>query len=99
MLTIIVLVVIFQVPVALFGGSGNYASALFIAASKANALDKVEAEILDVVAASKKSPIFSQFIKDLSVPGKTRLKAVQVIFSEAGFSEVTRNFLGTCASL
>ncbi|CAN6454138.1 unnamed protein product [Victoria cruziana] len=86
-----------KVPVALFGGSGNYASALFIAASKANALDKVEAEILDVVAASKKSPIFSQFIKDLSVPGKTRLKAVQVIFSEAGFSEVTRNFLAILA--
>ncbi|XP_031488037.1 ATP synthase subunit O, mitochondrial [Nymphaea colorata] len=86
-----------KVPFALFGGSGNYASALFIAASKANALDKVEAELLDVVAASKKSPIFSQFIKDLSVPGKTRQKAVEVIFSEAGFSNVTKNFLAILA--
>ncbi|XP_074573442.1 ATP synthase subunit O, mitochondrial-like [Curcuma longa] len=53
-----------KVPLKLFGGSGNYATALFIAATKANALDKVEAEILDVVEASKKSPRFSKFIKD-----------------------------------
>lgn len=74
--------------------SGNYASALFLSASKANLLDKVESEILDIVEASKKSPIFSQFIRDLSVPGETRVKAMQEIFSEAGFSDLTKNFLG-----
>lgn len=79
---------------ALFGVTGNYASALFLVASKANLLDKVESEILDLVEASKKSPVFSQFIKDLSVPGETRVKAVQEIFAEAGFSDVTKNFLG-----
>lgn len=84
----------FQVPLALFGVSGNYASALFLAASMANTLDKVESEILDIVEASKKSPVFSQFIKDLSVLGETRVKAVQEIFSEAGFSDITKNFLG-----
>ncbi|RRT60309.1 hypothetical protein B296_00024849 [Ensete ventricosum] len=84
-----------QVPLSLFGGSGNYASALFLAASKANALDKVESEILDLVEASKRSPLFSQFIEDLSVPRETRVKAVQAIFSEVGFSDVTKNFLGT----
>lgn len=83
-----------QVPLALFGGSGNYASALFLVAAKGNLLDKVESEILDLVEASKKSPLFSQFIKDLSVPGKTRVKAVQEIFSEAGFSDVMKNFIG-----
>lgn len=83
-----------QVPLSLFGGSGNYASALFLAASKANMLDKVESEILDIVEASKKSALFSQFIRDLSVPRKTRVKAVQELFSEAGFSDVTKNFLG-----
>ena len=81
----------FQVPLSLFGGSGNYASALFIAASKANMLDKVESEILDIVEASKKSVLFSQFIRDLSVP---RVKYVIEIFSEAGFSDITKNFLG-----
>ncbi|KAJ6800018.1 ATP synthase subunit O, mitochondrial [Iris pallida] len=86
-----------KVPLTLFGGSGNYASALFIAATKANVLDKVEAEILDVVAASKKSPLFSQFIKDLSVPKETRVKAIFELFSEAGFSDVTKNFLAVLA--
>ncbi|RWR82824.1 ATP synthase subunit O, mitochondrial [Cinnamomum micranthum f. kanehirae] len=86
-----------KVPLALFGVSGNYASALFLAASKANILDKVESEILDIVEASKKSPVFSQFIKDLSVPGETRVKAVQEIFSEAGFSDITKNFLAVLA--
>ncbi|XP_074579866.1 ATP synthase subunit O, mitochondrial [Curcuma longa] len=86
-----------KVPLKLFGGSGNYATALFIAATKANALDKVEAEILDVVEASKRSPRFSKFIKDMSIPKMTRVKTVTEIFSEAGFSDVTKNFLAVLA--
>lgn len=81
-------------PLALFGGSGNYASALYLSATKANMLDKVESEILDLVEASKKSPMFLQFIKDLSVPGETRVKAISEVCSEAKFSEITKNFLG-----
>jgi len=57
-------------------------------------LDKVESEIKTIVEASKKSPLFSQFIKDLSVPKETRVKAITEIFAEAGFSDVTKNFLG-----
>jgi F-type H+-transporting ATPase subunit O len=59
-------------------------------------LDKVESEIKTVVEASKKSPLFSLFIKDLSVPKETRVKAVTEIFADAGFSDVTKNFLGMC---
>lgn len=86
-----------KVPLTLFGGSGNYASALFISATKANVLDKVESEIRDIVAASKKSPLFSQFIKDLSVPRGTRVKAINEIFGQADFSDVTKNFLAVLA--
>ncbi|XP_058072397.1 ATP synthase subunit O, mitochondrial-like isoform X1 [Magnolia sinica] len=86
-----------KVPLALFGVSGNYASALFLSASKANLLDKVESELLDLVEASKKSSVFSQFINDLSVPGETRVKAMQEIFSEAGFLDITKNFLAVLA--
>ncbi|KAJ0989085.1 hypothetical protein J5N97_007441 [Dioscorea zingiberensis] len=86
-----------KVPLSLFGGTGNYASALFLSAAKANALDKVESEVLDVIEASKRSPLFSQFIKDLSVPRETRVKAVTEIFSQAGFSDVTKNFLAVLA--
>ncbi|THU49480.1 hypothetical protein C4D60_Mb06t10010 [Musa balbisiana] len=86
-----------QVPLSLFGGLGNYASALFLAASKSNALDKVESEILDWVVVYKKSHLFSQFIEDLSVPQETCVKAVKELFSEAGFSDVTKNFLAVFA--
>ncbi|KAI4333140.1 hypothetical protein L6164_017981 [Bauhinia variegata] len=82
-----------KVPKALFGGSGNYASALYLAAVKSNVLDKVESEILDLVEAAKNSPTFSQFAKDLSVPSETRAKAVQEVASQAKFSEITTNFL------
>ncbi|KAL7617287.1 hypothetical protein Lser_V15G03978 [Lactuca serriola] len=82
-----------KVPVAMFGGSGNYASALYIAAAKAKTLEKVEAELLDLVAASQKSPTFSQFMKDLAVPADTRVKAMTQICDQAKFSEITKNFL------
>ncbi|PWA72590.1 hypothetical protein CTI12_AA104190 [Artemisia annua] len=82
-----------KVPVAMFGGSGNYASALYIAAAKAKTLDNVEAELFDLVAATEKSPTFSQFMKDLAVPADTRVKAVTEICDQAKFSEVTKNFL------
>uniref|UniRef100_A0A5B6YWS5 ATP synthase subunit O n=1 Tax=Davidia involucrata TaxID=16924 RepID=A0A5B6YWS5_DAVIN len=82
-----------KVPLVLFGGTGNYASALYLSAVKANALDKVESELLDLVEASKKSPIFSLFVKDVSVPRDTRLKAINGICAEAKFSDATKNFL------
>ncbi|ERN11793.1 ATP synthase subunit O, mitochondrial isoform X1 [Amborella trichopoda] len=86
-----------KVPLVLFGVPGKYATALFSAAAKSNCLDKVESDILNLVEASKKSPLFSQFIKDPSVPAETKVKAVQEIASEAGFSEITKNFLAVAA--
>ncbi|KAG0503343.1 hypothetical protein HPP92_003415 [Vanilla planifolia] len=86
-----------KAPLTLFGGTGNYASALFLAAAKANVLDKVESEIVDVVEASKGSPLFSRFTKDLSIPRETRVKAVKEVFADAGFSDVTKNFLAVLA--
>ncbi|KAL9272054.1 ATP synthase subunit O, mitochondrial-like protein [Drosera capensis] len=82
-----------KVPVALFGGSGNYASALYLAAVKANALDKVESELYTLVEAIKNSPTFSQFTKDLSVPSDVRVKAINDICAQAKFSDVAKNFL------
>ncbi|XP_022756780.1 ATP synthase subunit O, mitochondrial-like [Durio zibethinus] len=82
-----------KVPLALFGGSGNYASALYLAAVKGNIMDKVESELVDLVQASKRSQLFSQFTKDLSVPAETRVKAINGICGQAKFSDLTKNFL------
>ncbi|CAI8583439.1 unnamed protein product [Vicia faba] len=82
-----------KVPIAMFGGSGNYASALYIAAVKVNAVDKVDSELLQFVEGVKGSPITSQFIKDISVAKDVRVKVIQDIATQAKFSEVTKNFL------
>ncbi|CAA0827225.1 ATP synthase subunit O- mitochondrial [Striga hermonthica] len=82
-----------KVPLKLYGVSGNYATALYIAAVKANVLDKVESELHTLIQASKKSPTFSQFMKDLSVTADTRVKAIKDICAETKFSEITKNFL------
>ncbi|CAI9781665.1 unnamed protein product [Fraxinus pennsylvanica] len=86
-----------KVPVTMFGVSGNYASALYIAAVKANVLDKVESELTGLVEASKRSPAFSQFMKDLSVTADVRVRAVNEISTEAKFSDIAKNFLAVVA--
>lgn len=78
----------------MFGGSGNYASALYLAAVKANSLDKVERELLDLVEATQRSATFSQFTRDPSVCKDTRVKAIEDICASAKFSEIVKNFLG-----
>lgn len=78
----------------MFGGSGNYASALYIAAVKVNAVEKVDSELLQFVEGVKGSSITSQFIKDISVAKDLRVKVIQDIASQAKFSDVTKNFLG-----
>jgi len=78
---------------AMFGGSGNYASALYIAAVKAKAVEKVDSEIQQFVESVKNSALVSQFIKDISVAKDVRVKAIEEISREAKFSEVTKNFL------
>ncbi|KAJ6895082.1 ATP synthase subunit O [Populus alba x Populus x berolinensis] len=60
---------------------------------RSKVLDQVESEILDLIEASKKSPKFSLFLKDLSVRADTRVKAINEICATAKFSEITKNFL------
>ncbi|CAA0816596.1 ATP synthase subunit O- mitochondrial [Striga hermonthica] len=86
-----------KVPLKLFGVSGNYASALYIAAVKANVLDRVETELNTLIQASKNSPTFSQFMKDLSVTADTRVKAINDIGARARFSDTMKNFLAIVA--
>ncbi|KAK2437063.1 Cysteine proteinases superfamily protein [Trifolium repens] len=76
-----------------FGGSGNYASTLYIAAVKANAVEKVDSEPAPFVVSVKSSAITSQFIKDISVKKGVRVKTILDISSQAKFSDVTKSFL------
>jgi F-type H+-transporting ATPase subunit O len=78
----------------MFGGSGNYASAVYIAAVKANAVEKVDAELSQFVESVKASALTSQFIKDISVKKDVRVKTIHDIATEAKYSDVTKSFLG-----
>ncbi|XP_057871365.2 ATP synthase subunit O, mitochondrial isoform X2 [Cryptomeria japonica] len=86
-----------KVPIPMYGVTGNYASALYIAAVKADKLEAVQSELKSIMEASKASPAFQNFMKDLSIPSKIRVKAVTEIFQEARFSDITKNFLATVA--
>ncbi|CAI9778383.1 unnamed protein product [Fraxinus pennsylvanica] len=78
------------------GVPGNYASTLYIVVVKANVLDKVESELLTLVEASKRSPTFSQLMKDLSVIANTRVKAINDFCAQAKFVDITKIFLANC---
>ncbi|XP_047341635.1 ATP synthase subunit O, mitochondrial [Impatiens glandulifera] len=80
-------------PLTLFGVPGKYASALYVAAVKANILETIESELSDLVVACKKSTTFYQFMKDFSVPADVRQKAIEKITSEAKISDILKNFL------
>ncbi|CAI9778228.1 unnamed protein product [Fraxinus pennsylvanica] len=79
--------------------SGNYASALYITAVKANVLDKVKSELLTLVEASKRSPMFSQLMKDFSVTADMRVKAINGFCAQAKFTDITKNFLALVFNL
>lgn len=72
---------------------GNYATSLFVAAANSKKLEKVESEVLEIIDNSKKDPEFSEFLKDLSIPRKTRVKYVQDLCVKSGYSDITTNFL------
>ncbi|KFK25578.1 hypothetical protein AALP_AA8G133000 [Arabis alpina] len=86
-----------KVPVALVGESGNFATWLYIAAVKLNALEKIEVDLSEMIEAMKTSPTFAQFTKDPTVPRQTRLAAIMDVCDQAKFAEPTKNFLSLLA--
>ncbi|KAL0729313.1 hypothetical protein Bca4012_025406 [Brassica carinata] len=86
-----------EVPVALVGESGNFASWLYIAAVKMNSLEKIESDLSELVEAMKTSSTFLQFTKDPSVPRETRLAAIVDVCDKVKFAEPTKNFLSLLA--
>lgn len=80
-------------PVSLHGIGGKYASALFVAASQAKTLGPVEQELKQLVEVTKSNAGFDSFLKDPSINKEVRIEAIQKIFGEADFTEITKNFL------
>lgn len=76
------------------GVAGKYATSLYVAAVQAKALEPIYEELNQVLKAAEKSPTFREFMKDMSVSNKDRVKAVRTLFEELECSEISINFLG-----
>lgn len=86
-----------KVPITVHGVAGKYAAAFYVIAVRAKALEPIYEEMQQIVQAAEKSSTFADFLKDMSVSNKDKVKAVQGLFEELGFSEITVNFLALLA--
>mmetsp|Transcript_42534 Transcript_42534/g.96796 ORF Transcript_42534/g.96796 Transcript_42534/m.96796 type:complete len:217 (-) Transcript_42534:145-795(-) len=86
-----------RVPVAMFGLSGRYASALYIAATKANALEAVEKDFGALAAALKSDASFERFIKDPTL--KRTVKQETMAKVTASSNETTQKMMAVLCEM
>ena len=82
-----------DVPLPMHGVAGKYAEALFVTAVRSNTLDPVRADLEQMASVADMDTLFSQFMKDPSVPKPARMKACEEIFKETKFNDVSKNFM------
>jgi F-type H+-transporting ATPase subunit O len=81
----------------MYGVAGKYASALYVTAVRKNALEPVETELKQVCGAARTNPAFADFLKDPSVSKTVRVQAIEGIFRDTKFNDVTKNLLAVLA--
>ena len=85
-------------PVKLFGIPARYANATYTAASKANVLDKVEAELVAFKEVVGKNPSFDEFLSDPTVSREAKVEAIDKMFDGKKTQAVTKNLMMTMAA-
>jgi hypothetical protein len=84
------------VPLKLFGLPARYASALYVAATKAAALPTVEKELNTVVELAAANANFGAFLADPSLTKADKLKGINTILENGKFSATTKQFFCAC---
>ncbi|OAD76395.1 ATP synthase F0 subcomplex subunit OSCP ATP5 [Phycomyces blakesleeanus NRRL 1555(-)] len=85
-----------KVPVTLFGLNGRYATALYSAAARQNALDAVEKDLKALDALVVKDKGVQAFLENPTINRKVKLDGINALLSKAGKpSEVTKNLFET----
>ncbi|XP_065057313.1 ATP synthase subunit O, mitochondrial-like [Rhopilema esculentum] len=84
-------------PLQIYGVEGRYAHALFSAASKKNALDKVEADIGKVKDLLKSEPLLTAYVNDPVVNKRDKQNVLEKILKERKFDELVINFFSSLA--
>lgn len=85
-------------PKKVHGIPGRYAGATYIAASKINQLDQVEAELKAFKTTILKQPNLASFLENPSVSRGQKQKQIDSMLDEKKFSHISRNLLMTMAA-
>jgi len=86
------------VPKKIPGTYGRYAEAVYVAASKIKALDKVEAELKSFTEVLKKNKSFEAYVNNPTIPRAEKAAKVGELFEEGKISHVSRNLFLTLAA-
>lgn len=81
----------------MFGVEGRYAHALFSAASRSNALDKVEGELKQVQDMLNTNAKLAGYCNDPTVNKLDKFDVITQVMKSQKFSDLTVNFMGVMA--
>ncbi|XP_066922022.1 ATP synthase subunit O, mitochondrial-like [Clytia hemisphaerica] len=86
-----------KAAIKVFGVEGRYAHALFSAASRTKALDKVEGELNKVQGLLQNNEKLSAYCKDPTVNKNDKQDVIVQVLKDNKFSDLTVNFMGVLA--
>lgn len=86
-----------KAPIKVFGIEGRYAHALFSAASKNKAIDKVEKELNGFQGILNERKDFADFMRNPTLSKRQKQTAIKGVCEDLKFSELTVNLFGSLA--
>ncbi|KAF9356597.1 ATP synthase F0 subcomplex subunit OSCP atp5 [Mortierella sp. AD094] len=86
-----------QVPIVLHGIDGRYATALYTAAAKKQALDAVEADLKQVKRIVEKDAKLREYLENPTINRIEKKAGVSQLLAAGKYNELTKNFFDTLA--
>jgi F-type H+-transporting ATPase subunit O len=86
-----------QVPAVLHGIEGRYATALYTAAAKKQALDAVETDLKTVKRVVEKDAKLREFLENPTINRIEKKAGVQQLLAAGKYNDLTKNFFDTLA--
>ncbi|KAF9993108.1 ATP synthase F0 subcomplex subunit OSCP atp5 [Modicella reniformis] len=86
-----------QIPLVLHGIDGRYATALYTAAAKKQALDTVESDLKQVKRVIEKDTRLREFLENPTINRIEKKSGVQKMIAAGKYNDLTKNFFDTLA--
>ncbi|KAF9562694.1 ATP synthase F0 subcomplex subunit OSCP atp5 [Mortierella alpina] len=86
-----------EIPAVIHGIEGRYATALYTAAAKKQALDAVETDLKQVKRVVEKDTKLREFLENPTINRIEKKSGVQQMLSAGKYNELTKNFFDTLA--